>query len=234
MSALTSATRTIRIGLKDFPLWPDGQKIKGRGDKVIAMTTFSDADAYHPQLIEKTTRLYEDPAVKRTCSVSSAGTKIHGIGEWGFPEADLVNARALELFKKVYGKPEAFVHVSWGNISRQGEYSMPHSHPDCEAVVVYCLDPGDQNPIDPLDGFLAFVDPRYEACCRVFKNYMTTPFMPDMAPGSMIIFPSELVHCVNPYQGTRPRITFSWDLISRPTGRPRVMAEIDRQYQEAT
>ena len=46
----------------------------------------------------------------------------------------------------------------------------------------------------------------------------------------MIIFPAHLVHGVNPYQGKRPRITFSWDLVPELRGRPRVMDEIDRHY----
>lgn len=228
--ATTATADSIRVGARDLPIWPNDQAIKGRGDRVIAMTTFEDAPSYHPALIDKVLRLYDDPAVKRMCSVSSAGTKIHGIGDWGSPEADLVNARAVELFKRVYNKSNGHVHISWANISRQGEYSMPHTHPDCEAVVVYCLDPGEANPIDPLDGTLAFVDPRYEACCREGGDYMTTPFMPNMKAGSMIIFPSKLVHCVNPYQGKRPRITFSWDLTERSHGRARVLDELDREY----
>ena len=230
MRSLAATADTIRVDAGDLPIWPEGQAVKGRGDQVIAMATFEDAPRYHPALIDKVLRLYDDPSVKRVCSVSSAGTKIHGIGDWGFPEADLVNARAIELFKRVYGKKQGLVHVSWANISRQGEYSMPHAHPDCEAVAVYCLDPGEPNPIDPLDGILAFVDPRYKACCRAIDGYMTTPVMPNMKAGSLIIFPSTLVHCVSPYQGTRPRITFSWDLTDRLRGRPRVMDEIDREY----
>ena len=111
-----------------------------------------------------------------------------------------------------------------------GEYSMPHTHPDCQAVVVYALDKGETNPIDPLDGQIAFVDSRYDVCCRDVPGYMTSPFMPKMPPGTMIIFPSDVVHCVNPYQGKRPRITFSWDLVPEQPGRARVMDEIEREY----
>jgi hypothetical protein len=28
----------------------------------------------------------------------------------------------------------------------------------------------------------------------------------------MIMFPGELVHCVNPYAGTQPRLTLSWNI----------------------
>ena len=151
------------------------------------------------------------------------------IDDWNIPEANLVNARARAFFQKVFGQAESYIHVSWVNISRRGEYSLAHSHPDCMASVVYCLDKGDPNTEDPLDGQLAFVDPRYEACCRAQKDFMTTPYMPKMAPGSMIIFPSSLVHAVNPYRGERPRITFSWDLNNSPSGSPRVLDELARQ-----
>ena len=221
---------TIRINGRDFPIWPNDQNIQSRGDKVIYMTRFADSGEIHPSLIDKMSRFYDDPSAKRLCSVSSAGTKIHGIGEWGFPEADLINARAIEFYKRIYGHPQGFVHISWGNFTRQGEYSMPHTHPDCQAVIVYMLDKGESNPLDPLDGQLSFVDSRYEACCRDVPGFMTSPFMPKMQPGSMIIFPANLVHGVNPYQGKRPRLTFSWDLVPEYKGRPRVMEEIDREY----
>jgi len=41
---------------------------------------------------------------------------------------------------------------------------------------------------------------------------MTAPFQPGMTAGTMIIFPSQLVHAVNPYTGKRPRITLSWNI----------------------
>lgn len=220
---------SIRIGDRDFPVWPENQPIKGRGDQVIAMTHFADAPDFHPALIAKMTTLYEDSGVKRMTSPSSAGTKIHQVDSWNIPEADLVDARARAFFQKVFGQSESHVHVSWINISRRGEYSMAHAHPDSMAVVVYALDNGDPNSDDPLEGQLAFIDPRYEACCRAQKDFMTTPFMPKMPPGTMIIFPSSLVHSVNPYRGERPRMTFSWDLNNTPSGPPRVLDELANQ-----
>ena len=31
-------------------------------------------------------------------------------------------------------------------------------------------------------------------------------------PGAMIVFPAEVVHCVTPYEGERPRITYAWNI----------------------
>jgi hypothetical protein len=47
---------------------------------------------------------------------------------------------------------------------------------------------------------------------------MTTPVFPDMPAGAMVIFPSEVVHCVTPYEGTRPRITYAWNINRKPHG----------------
>ncbi len=231
---MTAAPDNIEIGGKAIPVWPEGQGIRGRGDNVIAMTQFTDTEAYHPGLIAKCLALYEDSSVKRMVSPSASGTKIHMVEEWDLPEARLLTARVLAFFQRVFRQPQGFIHISWVNITRTGEYSMPHTHPDCSAVAVYALDAGDPNPSDPMDGQLAFVDPRYDACCRTDKNFMTTPFSPRMPPGSMIIFPSSLVHCVNPYAGNRPRLTFSFDLNSEQRGRARVLDELDQPAADAT
>jgi hypothetical protein len=41
---------------------------------------------------------------------------------------------------------------------------------------------------------------------------MTMLLTPELRPGSLLIFPSEFVHAVNPYSGTRPRLTMSWNI----------------------
>ena len=210
----------VFIGPKKVQVWPHGQSVQGRNDGVIAMTRFEDHADYHPALIRKVMELYDSPDVKKAKSVSASGTKIHYLDVWGSPEAELLNARAMAFFRRVFKKETAVIHIGWANVTGRGEYSMPHTHPDSTASIVYSLEVGDPNPADPLDGQLAFVDARYNACCRDNPEFMTTPFMPKMPPGTMIIFPSTLVHCVNPYGGTRPRITFAWDLNEQPVGRP--------------
>ncbi|MEM7171063.1 MAG: putative 2OG-Fe(II) oxygenase [Pseudomonadota bacterium] len=216
----------IWIGPQKIPVWPKGQKLKGKGDNVIAMTEFEDAPQFHPNLIRRVLEMDRDPNIRKTRSAFASGTKIHFVADWGCPEADLINARALELYKRAFRQEDAVVHIAWANVSRRGDYTMPHSHPDSSASVVYCVDEGDPNPRDPMDGLLAIVDPRYDSCCQSHEGFLTTPFLPKMKPGSMIIFPSKLVHCVNPYGGERPRITFSWDINTKAVGKPRLPEEI--------
>lgn len=50
---------------------------------------------------------------------------------------------------------------------------------------------------------------------------MTNLLIPDLRPGSMLFFPSEWVHMVAAYLGTRPRITMSWNISpDRLPGKP--------------
>ena len=65
---------------------------------------------------------------------------------------------------------------------------------------------------DPNSGLFTFVDPRYGPCCRVEKGHMTNPVRMRLTPGTMLIFPGSMVHCVNPYGGTAPRITLAWNI----------------------
>jgi hypothetical protein len=41
---------------------------------------------------------------------------------------------------------------------------------------------------------------------------MTNPVILKMRPGAMVSFPASFVHAVHPYEGTRPRITFAWNI----------------------
>ncbi len=216
----------VQVDGKALPVWPEGQPVQGRGDSVLAFTAFSDVADYHPQLIAEVLALEADPAFARMVSPSASGTKLHGVETWQSPAAVLLVERVRAFYRRVYKRPSAQVHVSWANVSKRGDYSMAHSHPDCKAVAVYMLEPGEANPADPMEGLLAFIDPRYAACCRTHEGFMTTPYSPKMGPGSLVIFPSQLVHSVNPYGGGRPRITFSFDLDDEAKGPARVYDEL--------
>src|SRR5262249_41216559 len=106
----------------------------------------------------------------------------------------------------------AVIDLSWANIYRRGDYSMPHSHERTAASVVYSVDRGDSGGPDEFGGQLMFVAPRVDACCGIRRGSATAPPMPFMPPGTMVLFPSPFAHCVNPYWGTRPRITLAWNI----------------------
>jgi hypothetical protein len=41
---------------------------------------------------------------------------------------------------------------------------------------------------------------------------MTQILTPEIDAGSLLIFPSDYIHSVNPYNGERPRVTMSWNI----------------------
>lgn len=81
-------------------VWPKGQGIESRGHELIAMTQFIDGELYHESLRSKLFEMEKDPAQNRKYFRGAYGTKVHHISEWRFPEADLLNARALEFYKR--------------------------------------------------------------------------------------------------------------------------------------
>jgi hypothetical protein len=113
-----------------------------------------------------------------------------------------------------------FADDSWASIYRSGDYCMPHSHLRANASIVYMLDPGDGDAEDRMAGRFCFADPRIDACCPDEPGRVTQHLMPNLVPGTMLIFAADYLHSVNPYQGSRPRITMSWNVtLERLPGR---------------
>jgi hypothetical protein len=202
----------IHLGLKAIEVWPKDSKAEICGDPTIRKVTFTDIQEYHPRLIAKILELEENQRLRKRYFRGAGGTKIHDLGKWVSSEAELITARAKALFMQVLESDQAVLDISWANVYRTGDYCMPHSHLRSTASVVYCLDPGDEDHEDPHSGRVCFLDPRIRNCCQEQEGCMTTPFLPGMTSGTMIIFPSQLVHAVNPYTGKRPRITISWNI----------------------
>jgi hypothetical protein len=215
-------TQAIVIDGRAVPVWPPAQTLVTKGGPMVHATRFEDGDVYHAGLRDSLLAMAADPANTRRYFRGACGTKIHHLATWGLPAADLLDARARAMFMHALGKDTAVVDHSWANIYSRGDYCMPHSHVRGTASVVYMLEAGDEDPDDPHAGRLCIVDPRIPACCGEQRACMTTPFLPSMTPGTMLIFPSQTVHCVNPYTGSRPRITLSWNINAHAVpGRPR-------------
>lgn len=207
---------TVAIGPRQIKVWLEGQAITAI-DSSIRWTQFADHATLHEDLVRATlTRENEEWGDEQAPSRSLGGRKIHHLDTWGSPAVDLIHARAIALFKQAVGSATAAVDLNRANVYRQYDYVSPHAHRRSVASVVYCVDPGDEDQTDPLAGRLAFVDPRLDVCCQDQKGFMTTPVFPEMPAGAMIVFPAEVVHCVTPYDGTRPRITFAWNINRTP------------------
>lgn len=198
--------------LETIEAWPAHQHITAAGDPAIGLTRFTDISAYHSTLLETIFRLERTSSHKERLPRGSCGIKVHHFENWKCPAAQLLTRRAVALFKHMVKADSAHIDTSWANIYRDRDYCMPHSHIRAQASVVYLLDPGDEDPKDKLMGKFFFADPRLSYCCQHHPGHMTRLLIPDMQPGSMIIFPGQVVHCVNPYFGSRPRITCSWNI----------------------
>ncbi len=106
---------------------------------------------------------------------------------------------------------------AWATLCRAGAYHAPHSHPDSAWSGVYYVDPGTDNPSQPLSGVLEFLDPRagVEAVTAPGDPY-GEPFRIRPQAGLLVVFPSWLYHWVHPYAGETPRIAISFNATPVP------------------
>jgi hypothetical protein len=208
--------RTVRIRGKEIPVWPEGQKISKLKDSLVLTTRFTDVPRYHSELTRKILELEKKSTYKTDFAQGSCGIKIYHLDRWQSAEAELIHQRALFFFSQVFKCPDPVADVSMANIFRNGEYCMPHSHIRTRASLVYSLICGDPDPQHARSGQLCFADPRMPACCQDEPERMTTLLVPDMQPGTLLMFPSEVIHFVTPYTGKSPRITLAWNIDSKP------------------
>jgi Putative 2OG-Fe(II) oxygenase len=203
-------------------IWPEHQRIEPAGDPMIGITHFADAAEYHAKLRETMLRLERSSAQKEKLPRGSCGVKVHHIENWKCEAAQWVHQRAIALFKRMLKTEQAHVDASWGNIYRREDYCIPHSHIRAQAGVVYMVDVGDESAAESLDAKFYIADPRVSYCCQHHPGHMTRMLIPAMKQGSMIIFPGQVMHGVNPYFGARPRLTMSWNLnLEQIAGDPR-------------
>jgi len=202
----------VAVGDHQIAVWPEDQKFGLLNAPNMGLTDFADCVQYHPQLISTILELEHDPRYSDSIFKGGCGQKVREPGQWGRPDALLVELRALAFAAKALGTSSLFVDEAWANIYRTGDYCAPHSHLRAVASLIYLVDPGDPVPDDPLGGRLCFGDPRIPFCCDFEPGRMTRMLMPELRPGSLLIFPAEYIHGVNPYGGTRPRITMSWNI----------------------
>lgn len=213
----TAVDSPERLEVEGRPVWPKGQNIL-RIDPAIAMTRFDDMIPFHDGLIAYLVAREREKSAQRVKQTKAAGgTKIYHVDSWQVPGARLLDQRAQALYREIVRQPTSAVDLSWGNVYRAGDFILPHAHRRSDGSVLYMLSMGERDGEDPLDGRFGFADPRLPMCCRESPDIMTTPHFPQLKAGSMIIFPSTVVHFATPYRGeTRPRITISWNINKAP------------------
>lgn len=206
-----SAPISLRDGMA--VTWPRVQQITPRDDPRIFGTIFADGNVVHPELAAL---LLEQAQRQPQGLLGFGGKKVRDPSIWDHPAAQLLTRRALLFFCKCYNQTTAHTTDHWANVMDPGDYSYPHCHYDSQASLVYYLDPGEPDLKEKLAGRFHFSDPRIPYCCSTHPERPTRGLLPDIRTGTLLMFPSEFVHFVHPYRGTRPRITLAWNISPGP------------------
>ncbi len=110
-----------------------------------------------------------------------------------------------------------FTLWAWANLLRSGGYNMVHDHARAGWSGVYYVEPGEDDPDNPLAGQIEFLDPRNGASSHHLPGKpFDTPVRIKPEAGRMMVFPGWLKHYVHPYAGRSERISISFNLIYQP------------------
>ena len=140
------------------------------------------------------------------------GKKVRSNKVWNQQAFRLLSVRAMLMFCKANNVEAAHLTDRWGNALETTDYSAAHSHYESSGSVVYFVDLGESHPEHPLSGAFELMDPRIEFCCSRGPDRPTRGLMPKLQAGVMLLFPSQWLHSVHPYYGTRPRLTLAWNI----------------------
>lgn len=105
----------------------------------------------------------------------------------------------------------------WANVNRAGHYNQLHAHPDSTWSAVYYVDAGDAPPEDnPYAGCLTLHNPNLAMSNTFFIHVLPDRKFIQPETGLMVLFPSFLQHCVEPYCGDKPRISLAFNARKDP------------------
>lgn len=101
---------------------------------------------------------------------------------------------------------------AWANVSREGDYNVPHVHMSTWSAVYYISVPPDCGT-DPRAGGLELMDPRpATAMVDMPGRFFATRHLIKPEPGLLILFPASIMHLVHPFRGAGERISIACDL----------------------
>lgn len=152
--------------------------------------------------------------------------------KWGGDAAQVLAKLAINLCNEHSITDERGSNLNWSvemwaNVSTNGALNQVHAHPGAFWSVVAYIDDGRSGGEEDNGGQLRFLDPRFPGA------YMYAPSVreawgdgPDQYKhfskliepriGKLIAFPSWLLHSVQPYTGTRERISIAMNLYLSP------------------
>lgn len=109
---------------------------------------------------------------------------------------------------------------AWANINRPGDSNSVHGHAGAFWSAVYWVDDGGRAENPTVGGDLEFLDPRglvasaYRPELRMrIEECVTAGCSTTEAArsGTLVMFPSWLLHSVRPFTGTRPRVSIAFN-----------------------
>lgn len=113
------------------------------------------------------------------------------------------------------GQPYRYVMSAWANISRAGNYNVPHVHMATWAAVYYISVPPDCGQAQ--SGGLELLDPRpATAMLNMPGSFFATRRLIQPRGGLLVLFPGSIMHFVHPFQGPGERISIACDLTFEP------------------
>ncbi len=111
---------------------------------------------------------------------------------------------------------------AWANVNRCGRGDVGHAHPGSYWSAVYWVDNGMDDTDEVSGGEIEFLDPRgsmpimliaavkmrIEGCLLAGLKHQVRP-----ESGTLLMFPSWLIHAVNIFQSERPRISVAINFV---------------------
>ncbi len=196
----------------NVPIWPKGVRVQHM-DPMVCFVVFPDNDLIRsiasPKLLAAEKAFREEEGDRW---IGAGGAKVRDIGTWPCPAMTLLHERAKAAFRLVTGSKTAEIDDSWASVYRKGEFIGPHAHRRTEMSLVYHLEPPDPKDREEFNGALGITDPRVAKCCPTAKGCVTSQIYPPLEPGTLVMFPSFVVHYVTPYQGDGHRISIAWNI----------------------
>jgi uncharacterized protein (TIGR02466 family) len=116
----------------------------------------------------------------------------------------------LSADARVATPPRLRMVHAWAMVMRAGDYTLMHDHVHADWSTAYYPDAGD----GPGSGCLAFSDPR-QGPRRPSAELDLFPALVSVPPrtSALVVFPGWLKHQVYAYEGTRPRVSISSNLV---------------------
>lgn len=141
--------------------------------------------------------------------------------DWPYPEIDQLKRWIAEAVKSMTvhttGKSDISGNLdlmAWANVNQFGDYNKPHTHPESMWSGVYYVRTGAVPADGSSSGMIEFIDPRAAVeMIAIPGGPFTGRFKLRPEDGMMLVFPSWLIHFVNPYLGDGERISIAFNAL---------------------